>query len=69
MKKVESMGKVKATARIVSDKYRRVVSGPERPVASKPVGEPMGTDIDRLPFHQLPRSSSLHPTHLERYIY
>ena len=38
MRKVESTGKVKATARIVSDKYRRVVSGPERPVISKPVG-------------------------------
>ena len=27
MRKVESTGKVKATARIVSDKYQRVVSG------------------------------------------
>ena len=38
MKKVKSTGKVKATARIVSDQYRRVVSGPERPVISQPVG-------------------------------
>ena len=66
MRKVEFMGKVKATARIVSDKYRRVVSGPKRPVISKPtliatndhpVGGPMRTDIDGLPFtnpHGLP---------------
>ncbi|OSD00088.1 hypothetical protein PYCCODRAFT_1469631 [Trametes coccinea BRFM310] len=36
MKKAEFMSKVRATARIVSDKYRRVVSGPKRPVISKP---------------------------------
>ena len=65
MRKVESTGKVKA-ARIVSDKYRRVVSGPKRPVISKPtliatndhpVAGPMRTDIDGLPFanpHGLP---------------
>ncbi|KAI0819606.1 hypothetical protein BC628DRAFT_1332470 [Trametes gibbosa] len=37
MKKVEFLGKLRTTARIVSDKYRRVVSGgPKRPVISKP---------------------------------
>ncbi|KAI0699619.1 hypothetical protein C8T65DRAFT_728971 [Cerioporus squamosus] len=59
MKKAEFMGKVKATARIVSDKYRRVVSGPKRPVIGKPTlimtnanptGAPARTDIDGLPF-------------------
>ncbi len=59
MKKAEFMGKVKATARIVSDKYRRVVSGPKRPVISKPklimindnlTGAEARTDIDGLPF-------------------
>ncbi|RPD58719.1 hypothetical protein L227DRAFT_586946 [Lentinus tigrinus ALCF2SS1-6] len=59
MKKAEFMGKVRATARIVSDKYRRVVSGPKRPVISKPtlittndnpLGLPLRTDIDGLPF-------------------
>ena len=49
MRKVGSAVKVKATERIVSDKYRRVVSGPKQPVISKPVGEPMRTGIDRLP--------------------
>ena len=50
MRKVESTGKVKATARIVSDKYLPVVRGPKRPVILKAVGGPMRTDIDRLPF-------------------
>ncbi|KAL1942924.1 hypothetical protein VTO73DRAFT_4595 [Trametes versicolor] len=36
MKKVEFLGKIRNTARIVSDKYRRVVSGPKRPVIGKP---------------------------------
>ena len=36
VRKVEFMGRVRATARVVSDKYRRVVSGPRRPVISKP---------------------------------
>ncbi|KAH9846208.1 hypothetical protein C2E23DRAFT_744614 [Lenzites betulinus] len=37
MRKVEFMGKLRTTARIVSEKYRRVVSGgPKRPVISKP---------------------------------
>ncbi|KAI0334646.1 hypothetical protein GY45DRAFT_1294979 [Cubamyces sp. BRFM 1775] len=59
MKKAEFMGKIRATARIVSDKYRRVVSGPKRPVISKPtlimtsesrVGNAMARgNIDGLP--------------------
>ncbi|KAI0763854.1 hypothetical protein BD413DRAFT_698923 [Trametes elegans] len=36
MRKVEFLGALRATARVVSDKYRRVVSGPKRPVISKP---------------------------------
>ncbi|KAI0628174.1 Alpha/Beta hydrolase protein [Trametes polyzona] len=36
MKKAEFLGKIRATARVVSDKYRRVVSGPKRPTISKP---------------------------------
>ncbi|KAI0365207.1 hypothetical protein BV20DRAFT_1028527 [Pilatotrama ljubarskyi] len=36
MKKAEFLGKIRATARIVSDQYRRVVSGPKRPTISKP---------------------------------
>lgn len=63
IKKVEFVGKVRATARLVSDKYRRVVSGPKRPTISKPTliltserghDGPGGhgharTDIDGLP--------------------
>ena len=60
VKKVEFLGKIRQTARIVSDKYRRVVSGPRRPMISKPTliltGEnantipPVRTAIDGLPF-------------------
>ncbi|KAI0793537.1 hypothetical protein C8Q74DRAFT_1314648 [Fomes fomentarius] len=58
IKKVEFVGKVRATARLVSDKYRRVVSGPKRPTISKPTliltserghDGPSRTDIDGLP--------------------
>ncbi|PIL29491.1 hypothetical protein GSI_08433 [Ganoderma sinense ZZ0214-1] len=60
IKKVEFLGRVRQTARIVSDKYRRVLSGPRRPVVGKPTliltGEdatripPIRTAIDGLPF-------------------
>ena len=50
MRKVGFTDKVKATARIVTDKYLRVGSGPKRPVISKPVRWwTMLTDIDGLP--------------------
>ncbi|KAI0742122.1 hypothetical protein C8Q80DRAFT_1198157 [Daedaleopsis nitida] len=55
MKKVEFLGKVRATARVVSDKYRRVVSGPKRPVIGKPkliltTDMDVRPDVDGLPF-------------------
>ncbi|KAI0702077.1 hypothetical protein C8Q76DRAFT_684896 [Earliella scabrosa] len=57
MRKVEFLGRVRATARVVSDKYRRVVSGPKRPVISKPTlllaGDGPGqgrADVEGLPF-------------------
>ncbi|KAI0644357.1 hypothetical protein C8Q79DRAFT_975620 [Trametes meyenii] len=53
MKKAEFLGALRATARIVSDKYRRVVSGgPKRPVISNPtliVAGAAAGDIDGLP--------------------
>ena len=56
MRKVGFTDKVKATARIVTNKYLRVGSGPKRPVISKPVRWwTMLTDIDGLPFTH-PRS-------------
>ncbi|KAI0353439.1 hypothetical protein OH77DRAFT_1591427 [Trametes cingulata] len=36
MKKAEFLGRIRATARVVSDQCRRVVSGPRRPTISKP---------------------------------
>ena len=59
MQKVGCTGKVKATARIVTDKYLRVISGPKRLVASKLVGGPMRTDIDGLPFTGVTNPHSL----------
>ncbi|KAI0666919.1 hypothetical protein C8Q78DRAFT_1107514 [Trametes maxima] len=51
MKKAEFLGALRATARIVSDRYRRVVSGPRRPVISNPTLIIPGTavDIEGLP--------------------
>ncbi|CDO68153.1 hypothetical protein BN946_scf184938.g5 [Trametes cinnabarina] len=75
MRKAEFMGKLRATARIVSDKYRRVVSGPKRPVISKPtlimtsearVGNAMARgSIDGLPMtaDSLPDVPMFDPTH------
>ncbi|TBU41145.1 hypothetical protein BD309DRAFT_1082270 [Dichomitus squalens] len=49
VKKVEFLGKIRQTARIVSDKYRRVVSGPRRPMISKPTLILTGENATRLP--------------------
>ncbi|KAM5544509.1 hypothetical protein V8D89_002169 [Ganoderma adspersum] len=49
IKKVEFLGKVRQTARIVSDKYRRVLSGPRRPMIGKPTLILTGEDANRIP--------------------
>ena len=49
IRKVEFLGKVRQTARIVSDKYRRVLSGPRRPMVGKPTLILTGEDANRIP--------------------
>ncbi|KAI8974616.1 hypothetical protein BD414DRAFT_468237 [Trametes punicea] len=75
MKKAEFLGKLRTTARMVSDKYRRVFSGPRRPVISKPtlimtsetrVGGAMARgSIEGLPMttDSLPDLPMFDPTH------
>lgn len=73
MRKGEFMGKIRSTARIVSDKYRSLGRRPKRPVIGKPtlvattdhrVSARMGvpTTIDGLPFTMPPHAAVLPAT-------